>query len=94
MHMDGIFVKRVRARAWNGYFRWEVDLPRDVMEKMGVSNGDYLVFAVRKADWYDLLDLEEGGYVWSKLPEDVRKHVRELRLAEEKGGELTAGRGR
>lgn len=61
-------------------------------DRLKITEGDHYVIAViRKADWYDLLDLDEKGSVWQMLPDDIKRKVEWLRKAEKDGIELPSG---
>jgi len=47
--------------------------------------------AIAPAQWYDLLDLKKDDYVYSHLPEDIRKHIDWMKKAEEEGVEIAEG---
>ena len=61
------------------YFR--VVIPADVSKKLRLKRGDYVVVALRKAEWYHLLDMDENPEIWFLLPENVKEELRALGLA-------------
>jgi len=61
------------------------------MKEIGLKPDEYYVMAIAPAQWYDLLDLKKDDYVYSHLPEDIKKHIDWLRKAEEEGVEIAEG---
>jgi len=73
------------------YGDYYIRIGMEKVRELGLKPDEYYVIAIMPAQWYDLLDLEEDGYVYKHLPEDVRKHVDWLRKVEEEGVEIAEG---
>jgi len=59
------------------YYDLRVRVPNAVVKKLGLKPGDYISVALRKAQWFDLLDWNEMQLTWSMLPESLKKRIRE-----------------
>jgi len=90
-----VYVHHVNRKDKNGnkvvYNDYYIRINAEKVKEFGLKPDEYYVMAIAPAQWYDLLDLEEDGYVYKHLPEDVRKHVDWLRKAEEEGVEIVEG---
>lgn len=62
------------------YFVFRVTIPKKDAEKLSLSNEDHLLVFAEKAKWYHMLDWNKMPETYAKLPNKIKKEVRELGL--------------
>lgn len=65
------------------YEYFKVSIPSKVSRKLSLRKGDFVLIAMKKAEWYHLLDMRMNRNVWLILPESIKEELRKLGLAPE-----------
>ncbi len=58
------------------YLSYRITVPKKIVEKTNVSDGDYLLLIAKKASWYHLLEWDSERF--NMLPENVRLELRAI----------------
>lgn len=76
--------KKLSSGEEKEYMVYRVTLPKEMVEKLGLEDGDLVLVIAKKPKWYHLLnwnDPEIQEKLWKHLPEEARKELVELGLA-------------
>ncbi len=76
--------KKLSSGEEKEYMVYRVTLPKEMIEKLGLEDGDLALVIAKKPKWYHLLnwyDPEIQEKLWKHLPEEAKKELVELGLA-------------
>ncbi len=76
--------KKLSSGEEKEYMVYKVTLPKEMVEKLGLEDGDLVLVIAKKPKWYHLLnwsDPEIQEKLWKHLPEEAKKELIELGLA-------------
>lgn len=65
-------IQKAKTRKDKDYFVLRATVPKDVAKKIDIKPGDYLLFRVKKAEWYHMLDWEKMKTTWQMLPDQIK----------------------
>ena len=68
-------IQKAKTRKNRDYFVLRATIPKEAAEKVDANAGDYLLFRVKKAQWYHMLDWETMDNTWKMLPNEIRNRV-------------------
>ena len=72
-----VFTARISATKTKirgqSYISYRLTVPKKIVEKMGLNDGDHLLLIAKKAKWYHLLDWDDEHF--SMLPENIRLEI-------------------
>jgi hypothetical protein len=68
-------IHKAKTRKNKNYYVLRATLPKEVAEKVGAKEGDYLFFRAKKAQWYHMLDWEAMDNTWKLLPDDFKNRI-------------------
>ncbi len=70
-------VNRIINDKANNYCIHRINIPSNVVKELHLEKEDFLLFKVKKAEWYDMLDWTEMKTTWNKLPSEIKKKIQE-----------------
>jgi|GEM_PF-2433836 hypothetical protein len=68
-------IQKAKTRKNKNYYVLRTTLPKEIAEKIGAKEGDYLFFRAKKAQWYHMLDWESMDNTWKLLPDDFKNRI-------------------
>jgi hypothetical protein len=68
-------IHKAKTRKNRNYYVLRTTLPKEVAEKIGAKEGDYLFFRAKKAQWFHMLDWETMDNTWKLLPDDFKNRI-------------------
>lgn len=65
-------VHKVRTRRGKDYSILRVTIPKEIGQKLGVRNKEFLFLMAQKAEWFHMIDWTRMPETFAKLPDDLR----------------------
>ena len=79
------FVARVhKVSTRKGYYILRMTIPKEIGEKIGVADKEFLFLLAQKAEWYHMLDWTQMPVTFAGLPAEIQKSLEANELGPQK----------